>query len=236
MDICENTISRVKLVDLSLGVVPEGVCVPLKTNRSKLRKNWIMSAVSRDDIKKTSPNDMNEALLAVAREKNRSAFKKIYSYFAPRLKAFILGQGTDRQLAEEVVQETMINIWRKAPQFNPQKASAATWIYTIARNRRIDLLRKINRPTPDINDPAFVADPELDSSNLVSKEQESRNLNKLITNLPEEQQAVLKLAFFQEKTHGDVASELNIPLGTVKSRIRLALKRLRKDIRRNHEN
>ncbi len=232
----QNSVSSSSLTDLPLGLVSKSVCVGSKFKTSESRTELIMSSTARDGEKKTSPNEMNTALLAIANDKDRSAFKSIYSYFSPRLKAFFLSQGTDRQLAEEIVQETMINIWRKAPQFNPQKASAATWIYTIARNRRVDMLRKINRPSPDFNDPAFVVDPQLDSSALVNKEQESRHLNKLITRLSEEQQAVLKLAFFQDKTHGDVAIELDIPLGTVKSRIRLALKRLRKEIRRNYEN
>ena len=129
----------------------------------------------------------------------------------------------------------MVNVWRKAHQFDSKKASAATWIFTIARNRRIDILRKISRPNPDPNDPAFVPDPQLSSLEVVDKEQEAKKLAKIISSLPLDQQTVLKLAFFGEKAHAEVATELNIPLGTVKSRIRLALKKIRTELERSNE-
>lgn len=114
--------------------------------------------------------------------------------------------------------------------FDPEKASASTWIFAIARNTRIDLLRKVNRPMPDLDDPAMVADPEPSAHQLVSREEESVRLRNVLTLLPEEQQEVLRLAFFEDKAHAMVAEELVIPLGTVKSRIRLALGRMRTEL------
>lgn len=166
----------------------------------------------------------------VAENRDRGAFALIYEYFGPRLKSFVMRQGSDPQLAEEVVQETMVKIWHKAGQFDAKKASASTWIYTIARNMRIDLLRKINRPEPDMNDPAMTPEPDPMAYDVIALNQEADQLKKSIALLPEDQQRVLQLAYFQDKTHNEVALELNVPLGTVKSRIRLALKRIRTEL------
>jgi len=174
--------------------------------------------------------DMNGLLAAVAENRDRAAFQALFEFFAPRIKAFMYRQGTNPDMAEEVLQETMVNVWRKAGQFNPTKASASTWIFTIARNSRIDLLRKENRPSPDLNDPALVPDPEPHAQDTISREQEAGRLKEAVAGLPKEQQEVLHLAFFEEKAHPQVAEELGIPLGTVKSRIRLACKRIRAEL------
>jgi RNA polymerase sigma-70 factor (ECF subfamily) len=171
--------------------------------------------------------DLDGLLESVAKNRDRAAFKALYDHFAPRLKGFAMRQGSDRQFAEEVVQETMVNVWRKAAQFDPARASAATWVFTIARNMRIDLIRKINRPEPDMDDPSLVPDPEPAAHESISKAQEAARLRAILAELPGEQREVLRLAFFEEKPHGEVAAELGIPLGTVKSRIRLAMKRIR---------
>jgi RNA polymerase sigma-70 factor (ECF subfamily) len=173
---------------------------------------------------------MNDLLAAVADNQDRAAFRTLFEYFAPRVKAFMHRQGTDPGMAEEIVQETMVNVWRKAGQFDPNRASVATWIFTIARNLRIDLLRKANRPAPDANDPALVPDPEPLGSEVISLKREATQLKKAVAELPPEQLAVLQLAFFEDKAHAEVAAELGIPLGTVKSRIRLAFKRIRSEL------
>tara|TARA_B100001287_G_C22419960_1_gene406400 strand:- start:153 stop:590 length:438 start_codon:yes stop_codon:yes gene_type:complete len=138
--------------------------------------------------------------------------------------------GVGMELAEEVVQETFIRIWRKAEQFDSTKASASTWIYTIARNQRIDLLRKRHRPEPDFEDPAFVPDAEPQPSEIIARDEEANKLRNSINLLSPEQQAVLKLAFLEELPHVEVAEKLDIPLGTVKSRIRLAMKHIRSNL------
>ena len=173
---------------------------------------------------------MNDLLAAVAEDQDRAAFRALFEHFAPRVKAFMHRQGTDSGMAEEVVQETMVNGWRKAGQFDPTKASVSTWIFTIARNLRIDLIRKANRPVPDANDPALVPDPEPLGHEVISLKREANRLNKAVAALPPEQLAVLQLAFYEDKAHAQVAEELGIPLGTVKSRIRLAFKRIRSEL------
>ena len=187
----------------------------------------LMVAEDRSDF---SADQMAENLAAVADTGSNEAFRKLFEHFAPRVRAFIGRQGTDPGMSEEVVQETFINIWKKARLFDPQKAAVSTWIFAIARNARIDLLRKAHRPTPDFDDPAFVTAKEPSAHHLVSRAQESMRLKKILAILPSEQQEVLRLAFFEEKTHPEVAAELGIPLGTVKSRVRLALGRIRSEL------
>jgi RNA polymerase sigma factor (sigma-70 family) len=172
---------------------------------------------------------LGELLVAVGRSRDRQAFKTVFEYFAPRLKSYFLRQGTEPGVAEEVVQETMVNIWRRAEQFRPEKASASTWVFAIARNMRIDLLRKSRHPETDIGDPALVADPQPLADELTSIVKDGERLRTTIAGLPPEQQVVLRMAFFEDKSHAQVAEELGVPLGTVKSRIRLAVRRVRSE-------
>jgi RNA polymerase sigma factor (sigma-70 family) len=185
---------------------------------------------SREHADEPTVWDFNGLIAAVAEQRDRAAFRQIFEHFAPRLLGFLQKQGSQPQVAEEVVQETMVNVWRKAGQFDPAKAAASTWIFTIARNARIDHLRKTNRPAIDENDPALVPEPEPAAHDVMSRRQETHRLMKVVGELPADQREVLQLAFFQEKAHGEVAKELGIPLGTVKSRIRLALKKIRSEL------
>ncbi len=173
---------------------------------------------------------LNGLLVAVAEERDRQAFQSLFRHFAPRIKAFVLSQRTDPGLAEEIVQETMLNVWRKAAQFEPARASASTWIFTIARNMRIDMLRKARRPEPDLNDPATVPEPEPLAHERISHAQEAGRLRDAIARLPGEQREVLRLVFQEDVTHAEAAARLGLPVGTVKSRIRLALKRVRSEV------
>ncbi len=177
-----------------------------------------------------TPDCLSDALVRIGASRDRDAFREIYEHFYPRVTSFILDRSRNRATAEEVAQQTMINVWRKAGQFQPEKAAAATWVFTIARNVHIDLFRKAKRPDFDPNDPAFVPDAEPLAHDALNLKQEAARLKKIIAALPEEQQDVLRLAFFQEKPHPEIAAELNIPLGTVKSRIRLAFKRIRSEL------
>ena len=175
-------------------------------------------------------DNMDDLLVAVGATQDRQAFQVLFEYFAPRMKSFLQGKGTSSELAEEAVQEAMLNVWRKAAQFDPQKASSSTWIFAIARNTRIDLLRKSNRPALDPNDPALVPDPPKAAFDTVAAAEETDRIRERVAALPAEQQEVLRLAFFEELPHAEVARRLDIPLGTVKSRIRLALRRIRSEI------
>ena len=175
-------------------------------------------------------NNMEELLSAVASSQDRGAFHSLFEHFAPRVKSFLLGKGTAPELAEEAVQEAMLNVWRKAGQFDPAKASASTWIFAIARNTRIDLIRKTVRPELDPNDPALVPDAPKPAFEAVSAAKDAERIRTRVAALPIEQQEVLQLAFFEDMPHSEIAHKLDIPLGTVKSRIRLAVQRIRSEI------
>jgi len=167
---------------------------------------------------------------AVAQKRDRSAFAEIYDHFAPRLKGYLRRRGSDAGQAEELVQEVMLTVWRKAGLYDREQANVSTWIFTIARNRRIDALRRERRPNFDPTDPAFVPDSEPSPDDALAASQDSAMLRRAIEEIPDEQGTLLRLAFYEDKSHNTIAEELGLPLGTVKSRIRLALAKLRQSI------
>ncbi|MFB9354320.1 sigma-70 family RNA polymerase sigma factor [Sneathiella chinensis] len=161
---------------------------------------------------------------------SRDAFARIFAEMAPRLRAFMLKNGLGASAAEEVLQETLLRVWRKAHLFDPEKSSASTWIHTIARNVKIDRLRKEARPEPDPEDPSFIpAAPETGEENMARK-QDSALIRKAMSVLPPEQLRIITMSFYEEKSHGEIAEELGVPLGTVKSRIRLAFGKIRAEV------
>lgn len=169
----------------------------------------------------------NQLLIAVGTTRDRAAFEAVFRHFAPRVKAYLLRLGAGPATAEDLAQEAMLSVWRKAALFDPAKASAATWIFTIARNLRIDAIRRERRPEFDPNDPAFVPEAETQAdAGLVRSDDEAR-LREAIGNLSPEQAQVVELSFFADKPHSLIAKELGLPLGTVKSRLRLAMSRIR---------
>jgi len=172
-------------------------------------------------------SEWDRLLLRIGSNRDRSAFKKLYEHFAPRLKSFLLRIGSDMSAAEEICQESMIMVWRRAETFNPNSAGASTWIFTIARNKRIDKLRKDNRPLPDLNDPSFFQIPVDKSDDILQRVEEEKKIKNALKNLPPEQAKLIISAYYEEKSHRKIADETNLPLGTVKSRIRLAINRLR---------
>jgi RNA polymerase sigma-70 factor (ECF subfamily) len=195
------------------------------------QRNWRRAAKARGMQRQTTTSpataDHLESLLErVAGQRDRAAFVELFDHFAPRLKAFMLRGGADPETAEEVAQEAMVTVWNKAGQFDRSRAALSTWIFTIARNKRIDMLRREVRPDLDWQDfPAAAEEPSADFR--LALRQASADLRGSIARLPAEQREVLHLAFFEDKSHGVISAELNLPLGTVKSRIRLALTRLR---------
>ena len=167
---------------------------------------------------------------AVAERRDRAAFTRLFDYFGPRLNAYLIRLGCDRAAAEEITQDVMVSLWRKAHLFEPQKSSLATWLYRIARNRRIDILRRDRVDFVDPDDFALdIADESsVDAERLVDAQSRDDVLRTALAGLPEEQLALVKLAFFESLSHSEIASRTGLPLGTVKSRIRLAFTRLRR--------
>ncbi|WP_371441619.1 sigma-70 family RNA polymerase sigma factor [Rhodovulum sp. ES.010] len=161
--------------------------------------------------------------------RDQAAFAELFGHFAPRVKAFLMRSGADQALAEECAQEVMATIWHKAHLFDPERASVATWVFTIARNRRIDALRKQRRPEPE--DLSWGPEHEPDQAETVALQQESEQLGKALAALPENQRVLIERAYFGELSHSEIAAETGLPLGTIKSRIRLALERLRHEMK-----
>jgi len=164
-------------------------------------------------------------LEAVRDRRDQSAFAELFNHFAPRVKAFLMKSGSSPSFAEECTQEVMATLWRKAHMFDGSKASVSTWIFTIARNRKIDMIRKDRRPEPE--DLPWGPEAEPDQADVLALTQETDKLGKALATLPEKQRNLIERAYFGDLTHSEIAAETGLPLGTIKSRIRLALDRLR---------
>ena len=158
-------------------------------------------------------------------DKDTLAFAELFRHFAPRVKAFLLKSGTEQTLAEECTQEALATVWNKEHLFDPSRASVATWIFTITRNRKIDALRKQRRPEPE--DLVWGPQEEPDQADILAMIEETKKLGKALSALPNKQRLLIEKAFFGDLSHSEIASETGLPLGTIKSRIRLALERLR---------
>lgn len=169
-----------------------------------------------------------ELLAAVAERRDRGAFVELFNRYAGRIKAFMMRGGATADAADEAAQEAMLILWRRADAFDPGRASAAAWIFTIARNKRIDLIRREKRPEPDMSDPLFAAEPATGSDKEAADKSRDEAVRQALETLPGDQLEVVKLAFFEGLSHAEIADRVDAPLGTVKSRLRLAFGRLRK--------
>ncbi|WP_248308389.1 sigma-70 family RNA polymerase sigma factor [Bosea sp. 124] len=171
--------------------------------------------------------DHNALIVAIARSADREAFARLFDHFAPRVKGLLMKAGTSAELAEEVAQETLLAVWRKAAMFDPAKASAGTWIATIARNLRIDIARRETRSRlSQVYEILDEDGPEQPDAAVSGAERDVR-IRAAMTELSPDQYRVVELAFLEGLSHQDVARRLAIPLGTVKSRLRLAMSHLR---------
>ncbi|MBC9205651.1 sigma-70 family RNA polymerase sigma factor [Roseomonas aerophila] len=172
-----------------------------------------------------APRPENHAalLMAIAQRQDRQAFATLFHAYAPRLKAWLQRGGAEPNQAEEMAQETMLAVWRKAGMYDPARSEPGTWIFAIARNLRLDALRRARLAVeePEDTHPVALADA------ILATEQRAQRLRDAITQLPAEQAEALHLAFFEEFSHSRMEARLGVPLGTVKSRLRLAMARLR---------
>lgn len=166
-----------------------------------------------------------ELMRSICDDRSKDAFAQLFEHFAPRVKSFLMKGGADSELAEECAQDVMVTVWQKADLFDPNRATASTWIFTIARNKRIDAIRKQNRPEPE--EIYWMGKEDPDAEIIVGMQQEADNLAEAIEELPKKQRVILKRAFYGDMTHQEIAAETGLPLGTIKSRIRWALEKLR---------
>ena len=164
----------------------------------------------------------------IATRKDKTAFSSLFKLVGPRIKGYLMKLGSNDIVAEDLLQEVMLTVWRKSETFDRNKAAVSTWLFTIARNKRIDMLRKEIRPQLDPNDPMLTPNQEDSADNIYGSKQESIKITDAIKMLPEEQSKLIKMTYYEDKSHSIIAKELNMPLGTVKSRIRLASTRLKK--------
>ena len=186
--------------------------------------------VSPLDLENSTPKiKWVDHLRRIQANQDQQAFAELFSYFAPRVKAFLIKSGANPGLAEECTQEVMATLWHKAHLFDPSRAGVSTWIFTIARNKKIDALRKQRRPEPE--DLTWGPEAELEAADVLALQQEIKNLSKAIAGLPEQQRDLIKRAYYGDLSHSEIATETGLPLGTIKSRIRLALVKLRQTLK-----
>lgn len=199
----------------------------LQYNIIKSKPIMKINKLSEIDKVSVSSQQLTNCLHDIAENQSKKSFKLIFKYFAPRLKSYLIKLGAANNQAEEVIQEVMIAVWTKSASYDQSKSSVGTWIYTIARNKRIDKIRKEKRHYFSESDEGLEIPVPSTQENEIFSNEISIMLRKYIENLPEAQGKLLKLSYFYDKTHADIAEELGIPLGTVKSRIRLALTKMR---------
>lgn len=219
------------LVDLSLFQKADAAPVPRGYTGVARRRSADRGeqGVTEQHSKNVAEQRWVHLVARVRDEADEAAFGELFRHFAPRVKAFLMKSGADAALAEECAQDVMATLWQKAHLFDPARASVATWIFTIARNRRIDALRRQRRPEPE--DLPWGPEPEPDQADVLALQQESARLGDALNTLPDPQRHLVERAYYGDLTHREIASETGLPLGTIKSRIRLALERLRHELK-----
>jgi RNA polymerase sigma-70 factor (ECF subfamily) len=209
--------------------VPASAAALPAAARSAIRMSHIgqgMQGTSDPDIEVKCRN----WLVAIATSRDREAFARLFDHYAPRLKAFLMRRGASAEIAEDLVQDVLLNVWRKAAQFDPVRATASAWIYSMSRNVRIDLVRRERRAEAYVRSEAALKDDvDWPEDAAVASERE-KLVRTAMTGLSREQVEVVRLSFVDGAAHSEIAERLGIPLGTVKSRLRLAFARLREHL------
>lgn len=171
-----------------------------------------------------------QLMVRVAQTRDRTAFKILFGHYAPRLKSHLMTLGLDAEKAEDLTQETLVTVWRKAALFDPKKARLSTWMFRVARNKFIDHTRR--RKYPELDADKHLKDmaaPETTDTPVMER-QSAAKVMKALETLKPTQREVIQLSFYEELSHSQIAERLDLPLGTVKSRIRIAFGALRKEL------
>ena len=185
----------------------------------------MMPKLDRDTV---LADHLAQALNRVAQSRDRQAFATLFDHFAPRIKFFLMRKGSSSEQAEDLVQEAMISLWSKASLYSPEKGSVATWVFTIARNLRIDRLRRERAQLYETLEDFDAEDETASAHDVMARAQEDTAVTKALAQIPEEQRQLLILSYVDDVPQSEIAQRLKIPLGTVKSRMRLGYQRLRK--------
>ena len=179
---------------------------------------------------KAEAGHLEVLLNQVAQQRDRDAFIQLFRYFAPRVKSFLMNRGLPDAAADDVLQEVMLAVWEKAGSYNSQKSKVSTWVFTIARYKYIDRMRRNGRRPTESADFEDHESSDVMSEDEVLHEQQKAALHEAIQKLPVEQQGVIILSFQKGLTHSEISKQLGLPLGTVKSRLRRAFSKLREDL------
>jgi RNA polymerase sigma-70 factor (ECF subfamily) len=202
----------------------KGSTTPAGTGARDVRDgkdSWTVPTGRRTD-------EWSECLVQIAAGEDRAAFSRLFRHFAPLIKAFALsGSALSASHADELVQEVMLKIWQKASAFDPEKAAASTWVYTIARNCRTDMFRRLQKFDTPLATEDFSPDMEDEEPFMqLQSRRSAQRIQELMRELPAEQMQILAKVYMEGKSHAEAAAELDLPLGTVKSRVRLAIQKL----------
>lgn len=202
--------------------------------------DWLNSAGFREKLNSEHYLQFNESLnihnretellLLIRDQRDQSAFKELYKFYAPKLNSFVMKRGLSHSAASDVLQDVFVAIWRKASQFDAKRAPASAWIYRIARNKMIDHLRKEPMPIPE-EFQILTDNDETDISKIYEYNTEVEALKTALKDLKPEQRTILESAYLGEMSHSEIQSMTGLPLGTIKSRIRIALEKLRHNMK-----
>lgn len=187
-------------------------------------------AIKSNPTEVLDSQQMTALLVKVSKDRDKQAFACLFQHFAPRVKSYIFKLGSDDAMAEELAQQTLLQVWRKAHLFDDSKAAASTWIFRIARNLRLDLIRKERHFDYDDHDLTQIEDESDSPETHIDRMQHTAIVRDAVAKLPPEQAEIVHLSFYEGLSHGDIADRLDLPLGTVKSRMRLAFKRVKDTI------
>lgn len=201
------------------------------TNETGLdRKPVLADSLSPDTSSSRAENMTSEQLILEVGRGDRDAFRLLFERVTPRVKGYLMRMGASESQAEEITQDVMVAVWRRARTYDSERAAATTWIYQIARNRRIDLWRREHRLTLDPHEPLLLgAEPE-QPYQLLDAAEEAASVRAAIAQLPDELSQLLRMAYFDGLTHQEIAQATHLPLGTAKSRIRKATKIVRNSL------
>lgn len=184
----------------------------------------------RVDVTKNETTDHHKLLELIALNRDKEAFEQLFIYFAPRVKAVLMKQSSDANTAEDLMQETMLTVWNKADKFSKYRGSVSAWIFTIARNKRIDGYRKQGtKHYLDIKD-IELTDDAMGSEEILISNERDKMVTDISNTLPIEQKEIIEMSFVKELSQTEISKKLGIPLGTVKSRMRLAYEKIRKSV------
>ncbi len=212
----------------------EPAIVPIKQIGAKADAILIDMAKGQKKLKDKEAEDLLQCLIDVGQKQCTKSFERLFTYYVPRLNSFMRATKISQTSADELAQEVMIKVWRKAHMFDSSRGSVSSWIFTIARNTRTDAVRTQLRPSFDPTDPIF-DNPELLGDQKMIDFEQSVKLNEEVAKLPEEQAELIRLSFYEGLSHIEIAQKVQIPIGTVKSRIRLAFGKLRRVLEKRED-